>query len=85
MNKILLVNVDGHTVLWNLVRIPLCAASQCWTESSSTGVTFTDMHRYLEENGLRKELWIDLLDLGGGSILGNTLERGIGYTPYGGK
>lgn len=24
-------------------------------------------------------------DLGGGSVMGNTLERGVGYTPYGGK
>jgi hypothetical protein len=24
-------------------------------------------------------------DLGGGSVLGNTMERGVGYTPYGGK
>ena len=23
-------------------------------------------------------------DLGGGSVLGNTVERGVGYTPYGG-
>lgn len=24
-------------------------------------------------------------DLGGGSVLGNTVERGVGYTPYGGE
>ena len=24
-------------------------------------------------------------DLGGGSVLGNALERGVGYTPYGGE
>ncbi|KAF2019975.1 vanillyl alcohol oxidase [Aaosphaeria arxii CBS 175.79] len=47
------------------------------------GVTFTDMHNYLVENNLRDKLWIDVPDLGGGSILGNTLERGVGYTPYG--
>jgi len=23
-------------------------------------------------------------DLGGGSIIGNAIERGVGYTPYGG-
>tara|TARA_R110002003_G_scaffold3_15_gene82 strand:+ start:4943 stop:6133 length:1191 start_codon:yes stop_codon:yes gene_type:complete len=26
---------------------------------------------------------LDVPDLGGGSVLGNTLERGVGYTPYG--
>jgi hypothetical protein len=24
-------------------------------------------------------------DIGGGSVLGNTLDRGVGYTPYGGQ
>ncbi|KAL2202345.1 aryl-alcohol oxidase [Sarocladium strictum] len=47
------------------------------------GVTFLDMHDYLVKNKLRDKLWIDVPDLGGGSILGNTLDRGVGYTPYG--
>jgi hypothetical protein len=32
---------------------------------------------------LRDKLWIDVPDLGGGSVIGNTVERGVGYTPYG--
>lgn len=24
-------------------------------------------------------------DLGGGSVIGNAIERGVGYTPYGGR
>ncbi|KAJ9137169.1 Vanillyl alcohol oxidase [Pleurostoma richardsiae] len=47
------------------------------------GVTFSDLHNYLVEHGLRDKLWIDVPDLGGGSVLGNTVERGVGYTPYG--
>ncbi|OJJ38082.1 hypothetical protein ASPWEDRAFT_168015 [Aspergillus wentii DTO 134E9] len=47
------------------------------------GVTFSDLHAYLVKHGLRHKLWIDVPDLGGGSVLGNTLERGVGYTPYG--
>lgn len=47
------------------------------------GVTFQDLHNYLIENNLRDKLWVDVPDLGGGSILGNTIERGVGYTPYG--
>lgn len=46
------------------------------------GVTFFDLHNYLVENNLRDKLWIDVPDLGGGSVLGNTVERGVGYTPY---
>ncbi|KIX00414.1 uncharacterized protein Z518_10553 [Rhinocladiella mackenziei CBS 650.93] len=47
------------------------------------GVTFTDLHEYLVKNNLRDKLWVDVPDLGGGSVLGNTCERGVGYTPYG--
>ncbi|KAI4910990.1 hypothetical protein J4E90_007247 [Alternaria incomplexa] len=47
------------------------------------GVTFHDLHTYLVENNLRDKLWLDVPDLGGGSVLGNTMERGVGYTPYG--
>ncbi|CAG7932609.1 unnamed protein product [Penicillium olsonii] len=47
------------------------------------GVTFSDLHEYLVEHNLRDRLWIDVPDLGGGSVLGNTVERGVGYTPYG--
>jgi FAD/FMN-containing dehydrogenase len=49
------------------------------------GVTYVDLHNYLVEHNLRDKLWIDVPDLGGGSVLGNTCERGVGYTPYGGS
>jgi hypothetical protein len=48
------------------------------------GVTFHGLHQYLVEHNLRDKVWLDVPDLGGGSVLGNTLERGVGYTPYGG-
>ncbi|KAE8334572.1 hypothetical protein BDV24DRAFT_22552 [Aspergillus arachidicola] len=47
------------------------------------GVTFSDLYQYLVDNNLTDKLWIDVPDLGGGSVLGNTVERGVGYTPYG--
>ncbi|KAH8886543.1 FAD-linked oxidase-like protein [Thozetella sp. PMI_491] len=47
------------------------------------GVTYVDLHNYLVEHKLRDKLWVDVPDLGGGSVLGNTTERGVGYTPYG--
>lgn len=45
------------------------------------GVTYFDLHAHLREHGLK--LWIDPPAAGWGSIVGNTLERGFGYTPYG--
>ena len=37
-----------------------------------------DLHNHLVENNLRDKLWIDVPDLGGGSVIGNTVERGVG-------
>jgi FAD/FMN-containing dehydrogenase len=45
------------------------------------GVTYKALYDEIQRQGLK--LWIDVPDLGGGSVLGNTLERGAGYTPYG--
>ncbi|ROV97419.1 hypothetical protein VMCG_06937 [Cytospora schulzeri] len=47
------------------------------------GVTYSDLYQYLVERKLDGKLWIDTPDLGGGSVLGNCIERGVGYTPYG--
>ena len=32
------------------------------------GVTFIDLHNYLVNNDLREKLWVDVPDLGGGSV-----------------
>lgn len=45
------------------------------------GVTYFDLAEYLAENA--PTLMIDCPDLGWGSVVGNTLDRGVGYTPYG--
>ncbi|WP_437280418.1 FAD-binding oxidoreductase [Sorangium sp. So ce375] len=45
------------------------------------GVRFVDLYGYLREHRLK--LWMSAPSLGWGSVLGNALERGIGYTPYG--
>lgn len=45
------------------------------------GVTYFDLYQHLQDNGIK--LWIDCPDLGWGSVVGNTLDRGVGYTPYG--
>ena len=45
------------------------------------GVTYFGLYEAIRDQG--KKLWVDVPDLGGGSVLGNTLDRGVGYTPYG--
>ncbi|KAE8396633.1 hypothetical protein BDV23DRAFT_2933 [Aspergillus alliaceus] len=47
------------------------------------GVSYFELHEYLVKHNLRDKVWADVPDLGGGSVIGNTLERGVGYTPYG--
>jgi 4-cresol dehydrogenase (hydroxylating) len=45
------------------------------------GVRFRDLYAHLREHGHR--LWISVPELDWGSVIGNGLERGFGYTPYG--
>lgn len=45
------------------------------------GVTYFDLYHHIQEKGY--DLWIDVPDLGWGSVVGNALDRGVGYTPYG--
>jgi len=45
------------------------------------GVSYFDLYRYIQEKKLK--LWIDCADPGWGSLMGNALDRGGGYTlPY---
>jgi hypothetical protein len=46
------------------------------------GVSFYALYEEIQRGGY-KHLWIDVPDLGGGSVLGNTVDRGQGYTPLG--
>jgi 4-cresol dehydrogenase (hydroxylating) len=45
------------------------------------GVSFFDLYRHLEENKI--PLWMSTPGNSWGSVIGNALDRGIGYTPYG--
>jgi 4-cresol dehydrogenase (hydroxylating) len=45
------------------------------------GVSYFDLYNYLHEHG--HKLWVDPPAAGWGSVIGNTLERGFGYTAYG--
>jgi FAD/FMN-containing dehydrogenase len=42
------------------------------------GVSYFDLYRYLRQNDIR--LWIDTADPGWGGLVGNSLDRGGGYT-----
>lgn len=46
------------------------------------GVSYMDMYNHLQERGLK--VMIDTADVGWGGLMGNALDRGIGYTlgPY---
>ncbi|KAJ5377209.1 uncharacterized protein N7496_004618 [Penicillium cataractarum] len=46
------------------------------------GVSYYALYEEIKRRGY-KHLWIDVPDLGGGSVLGNALDHGVGYTPYG--
>ena len=45
------------------------------------GVTYFALYEEIQRRSL--PLWIDCPDLGGGSVLGNAIDRGVGYTPAG--
>jgi 4-cresol dehydrogenase (hydroxylating) flavoprotein subunit len=45
------------------------------------GVRFFDLYDHLRATG--SKLWMSVPDLGGGSVIGNALEYGLGYTPLG--
>ncbi len=46
------------------------------------GVSYFDLYNYIQERDL--DLWIDCPDPGWGSLIGNSLDHGVGYTvnPY---
>jgi 4-cresol dehydrogenase (hydroxylating) flavoprotein subunit len=45
------------------------------------GVRFFDLYDHLRATG--SKLWMSVPDLGGGSVIGNALDHGLGYTPLG--
>jgi 4-cresol dehydrogenase (hydroxylating) flavoprotein subunit len=45
------------------------------------GATFFDLYEHIQARKLK--LWISVPALGWGSVIGNALDRGVGYTPYG--
>jgi FAD/FMN-containing dehydrogenase len=42
------------------------------------GVSYFDFYRYIKERDLK--VWMDCADVGWGGLLGNALDRGMGYT-----
>ncbi|KAL4898941.1 hypothetical protein BDW74DRAFT_189625 [Aspergillus multicolor] len=54
------------------------SSASCMVEP---GVSYYKLYEEIQKTG--DPLWIDCPDLGGGSVMGNALDRGVGYTPYG--
>jgi (+)-pinoresinol hydroxylase len=42
------------------------------------GVAYFDLYRYIQDRGLK--VWVDTPDPGWGSVVGNALDHGVGYT-----
>ncbi|KAI0122377.1 putative vanilly-alcohol oxidase [Daldinia grandis] len=57
-------------------------SSEDYTCLLEPGVSFFALHEAIKTKGY-DHLWIDVPDVGGGSVIGNTVDRGVGYTPYG--
>ncbi len=55
--------------------------TECGYALVEPGVRFSDLYEHLRSNDY--PLLMSVPDLGLGSLIGNTLERGFGYTPYG--
>ena len=45
------------------------------------GVSYFDLYNHIQAKGYK--LWLDVPDPGWGSVVGNALDHGVGYTPYG--
>ena len=71
------VVVDLGKRMHSIVNVDGGNAS-CVVEPS---VTYFGLYEEIQRRGL--PLWIDCPDLGGGSLLGNAIDRGVGYTPAG--
>lgn len=42
-------------------------------------VSCFDLHEYLAKHNLWDQVWADVSDVGGGSVIGNAVERGAAY------
>jgi 4-cresol dehydrogenase (hydroxylating) flavoprotein subunit len=69
-----------HLNLSRMNRI-IAVDEQCGAVIIEPGVTFLQLHAHLRAIGSR--LWTSVPDIGWGSVIGNSLERGFGYTAHG--
>lgn len=61
-------------------RVLAVDEDSCWA-LVEPGVRFFDLYEHLRAIG--SKLWMSVPDLGGGSVIGNALDHGVGYTPMG--
>ena len=55
-------------------------SAEDYTALVEPGVSYYALYEEIQRRGLGDSMWIDTPDLGGGSVVGNTLDRGVGYT-----
>jgi 4-cresol dehydrogenase (hydroxylating) flavoprotein subunit len=74
--------VQGSVVLdLHLMNKIIEVNEQCAYAIVEPSVTFMDLYAYIQKQKLR--LWVSAPALGWGSIIGNCLGRGFGYTSTG--
>lgn len=73
----LVLNLGKH-----MNRILEVNAEQCYC-LLEPGVSYIELYNYLKENKLLDKVWLDCPELGYGSVVGNALDHGVGFTPYG--
>ncbi|WP_403022256.1 FAD-binding oxidoreductase [Salinibacterium sp. GXW1014] len=74
---------DPHSVILDLHRMDriIEVNDELGYAVLEPGVTFFALAEYIQENNLK--VWPSVPSLGWGSVVGNTLDRGWGYTPMG--
>lgn len=72
-------NMDGSVCidLKRMNKILEIDSTRCFA-LVEPGVSYFDLYNYIQEHDL--DLWIDCPEPGWGSVMGNALERGVGYT-----
>lgn len=86
MNRILEVNVDGAYAVVE-PGVTFSDLHAYLVEHNLRDKLWLDVCFQFPRLNRKNDLTEDgqVPDLGGGSVLGNSLERGVGYTPYGGE
>ncbi|CAI7671197.1 unnamed protein product [Penicillium bialowiezense] len=82
MSRVLDVNIDGAYAVVE-PGVTFADLHQYLVDNGLRDKLWIDVRRFLAALSFFHLIYMQVPDLGGGSVLGNTVERGVGYTPYG--